>query len=170
MTTHRSGGGPSRPPGGSPGSRPGGPQPGGEPDFWSSYLKDGYFDAAGNLHPRLVVEDAIEMARRLARGRTGGRDGFAPAQLRRFYGKAKFLEQKLEAGTPFASLVAELLTLQPLAADAVAKEKAPSEFKQFIDKNLHWAARDQKSFKEGFLVHFQSVVAYFNFEKKGGGR
>lgn len=141
-------------------------------DFWAGYLKNGYFDEAGNLLARLVVEDADEVAHRLAQGRTRDSQGLAPGQLRRFYNKAKALEQKVDAGVSFAALVSELRTLQPLAAEAVAKEKAPPEFKTFIDKNLKWAATDQKSFQQGFLVHFQSVVAYFAYEKKtsGGGR
>jgi hypothetical protein len=45
----------------------------------------------------------------------------------------------------------------------VARGTAPDVFKDFIDRNVCLAAKDEKHFRSGFLVHFQSVVAYFTY-------
>ncbi len=37
----------------------------------------------------------------------------------------------------------------------------PPLFKQFIEHNLKWAAKDRKAFMNGFMPHFECVVAYF---------
>lgn len=154
-------------PGGSaaPG-RPGGPpppRPGGRPgDLGPDYLRDGYFDKNGNLLPHLVAGNpVIETARAL--GQRQGQAELKTAQLRRFYGKAKSIEQKLDSGMAFDSLKSEILTLQPLAANVVARGVAPDVLKDFIDRNVALAVKDERHFRKGFLIHFQSVVAYFTY-------
>lgn len=157
------GGGPDRPGGGRP------PQGSGQPDpdlqwFRQQYLKDGYFDQNNNLRPELVVDDAIKVARILG-GRYGRRE-LSTAQLRRFFGKARLIEQKLNSQQSFDGLVAEIHEMQPLAANAVSKDVGPPEvFKDFIDRNVDYASRSEKDFKEGFIKHIQSVVAYFAYLK-----
>lgn len=136
--------------------------------FWRDYLKDGYFDADGNLRSRVVVEEAIAVARRLVEGRTSEREGLTTAQLRRFYDMAKGVETRLKGGTPFPSVIGEVSSLHSHAAAAVEKGKAPHELLRFFEKNLPLAIQDERSFRQGFLMHFQSVVAYFGYEKKFG--
>lgn len=126
------------------------------PSLGGEYLKQGYFDVKGNLWPNLIVEEAQRVARLLNQG-----GQIKVSQIRRFFGKARNIQQKLEAGQPFDNLVAEIRTMQPLAANAVAKGNAPAVFREFIDRNIALAARDSKHFISGFLAHFQSVVCYF---------
>lgn len=125
------------------------------------YLKNGYFDGNGNLWPELVTSEAERIAQVL--GQRQGQAELKTAQLRRFYGKAKNAEQKLDSAQSFESVKSDVLTLQPLSANTVARGNAPQVFKDFIDRNVRLATKDENHFRKGFLVHFQSVVGYFTY-------
>jgi len=131
------------------------------------YLQGGYFQADGkSLLCEIIVSWAEEVAKTLG-------DSSPPmtyTQLRRFYNKVLSIKQKLDAGSEFPQLVPELLTLKRDAADSVGRENAPQLFKDFIDRNVDLAVKEQEAFKKGFLQHFQSVVAYrryWEYKKRG---
>ena len=130
------------------------------PGLGAGYLKNGYFDGKGNIWPELIVDEAKRVADVL-----GQRRLLKTSQLRRFFGKARNIQQKLESGQPFDALVSEIRGMQPLAANAVARGNAPEAFKEFIDRNVPLAARDAKHFVSGFLAHFQGVLCYFTYLK-----
>jgi CRISPR type III-A-associated protein Csm2 len=129
------------------------------------YLAKGYFDERGFIFPEVITKWPEDMAIKL------GKVGVTSAGLRRFYNKSKFIEQRLDAGEPFPSMKAKILELKQHAANVVGKaanreEKAKLElFKKFIDQNVDLAVSDEdgKSFREGFLLHFQGVIAYFKY-------
>jgi len=126
--------------------------------------KRGYFDKEGNVLPE-VIQDWPKIAAQTFK------DGkLKSTQLRRFYNKAKAIEQKLESGYPFDWLKEEIATLKPLAAAAVGRGNAPDTFNQFMEVNVHEAIKSEKSFTRGFIIHFQSIIAYTKYyeEKKGG--
>lgn len=150
MTAYRSG--PPRPPQ---------PAPPPSPGLGPNYLAKGYFDPKGNLWPELIVEEAKRVAKVI--GQRQGQAELKSAQLRRFYGKARNIEQKLDSGQPFEGLKAEILAILPIAANTVARGNAPEAFKDFIERNTRLAAKDEAHFRKGFLVHFQSVVAFFTY-------
>ena len=133
------------------------------PELPAGYLTTGYFDKDGNIYPDLVNSLPEEIARRLGVG------GVTSTQLRRFYTKAKTAEQRLDAGTPFASVVATILELQQHAANAAGKAKGKGEqagldlLKEFIDRNVGLARQNERAFRKGFLLHFQGVLAYFKY-------
>lgn len=122
------------------------------------YLKDGYFDAKGNLWPSLLLEDARVVAERLGADRN-----LSATQLRRFFNKVRLVERRLDAGGDFAAAVPEIASLGPLAAYAVGRQSANELFKQFVDRNVDLAMRDERSFRKGFLAHFESVICYFKY-------
>ena len=123
------------------------------------YLKSGYFDNEGNLLPAVIIDWPRKLAQQLDQQR------MAIAQLRNFFAEVRRIEKQLEAGMPFSSLKARILKLDSYAEYAVNKDNAPRLFKQFIEANLKWAVRDPKSFSEGFVNHFECLVAYFPKQK-----
>jgi len=133
------------------------------PGLPKDYLKHGYFDSQGVLRPEMVVEHAEAVARALGKAKV------TSTQLRRFFNKARLVEQHLDSGASWESQKSELLTLKPLAANVVGRASSRRErekleiFRTFIEKNVGWAVDSEKSFREGFLVHFQSVIAYFKY-------
>lgn len=134
-----------------------------EPDWSTGYLAIGYLDDDGNVLPDLVTKIPEQIAISLGVG------GVTSTQLRRFFNKAKLIEQRLDAKEPFPSLLGEILELKQHAANAFGKAQRPEEkiglkrLKTFIDRNVEEAVKSQEAFRKGFLLHFQGVVAYFKY-------
>jgi len=125
------------------------------PGLPSDYLKNGYFDGNGNLFPEVIIEWPRDIAKKLYNA------GIGSAQLRNFFGEARRIEGQLSSGQDFDALRGRILQLDAYAASAQTRGNAPPLFKQFIEQNLKWAAKDRKSFTGGFIPHFECVVAYF---------
>lgn len=121
------------------------------------YLEKGYFDTNGNALPEVIQKWPEELARVLHG------EGLTSTQLRRFFNRARNLESQAKAGQPFDRLKEEILSLKVLAAAAVGRKAAPELFKQFMDKNIELAVKSPEGFKRGFMMHFQSVVAYVKY-------
>ena len=119
------------------------------------YLQKGYFDEKGNILPEAVIDWPKDIALKLDQNK------MQTAQLRKFFSEARHIEGQLKTGKTFDSMRGRILKLDTYAADAQKKGNAPLLFKQYIEQNLKWAARDQKSYLEGFVPHFESVVGYF---------
>lgn len=122
------------------------PFPAGYPQY---FTKDGYPQV------EMVKEQAETIARRFATER----HPLTRHQLRAFYDHAKKQLRLLEYGTPFAKVHPEVARLKAFAADRAARDKIPFSFRQFIDRNID-AITDEKSFRNGFMPHFEAVVAY----------
>lgn len=145
--------------GGPPGGR-GGPAVG----FVQSneYLRLGYFDEKGNVRPEIITTEAEKVALDLiARTRSGQQLSYG--QLRKFYSKAKFIELQLDSGQDFESVKHKIAALERDAADAEGRGVAPPALKVFIEKNARLARQSRRSFQEGFLQHFEGVMAYFRY-------
>ncbi len=122
----------------------------------AGYLAKGYFDEKGNPLPEIIIDWPQQLARALEK------ESMTSAQLRNFFGELRKIESQLVAGKSFSEVKARIYRLAPLAANAVNKEKVPPIFKDFIEKNLQVATKDEKSFLQGFLLHFESLVGYFS--------
>lgn len=124
----------------------------------SGYLAKGYFDEKGNCWPQ-VIQD---WPRQISHSLDQSRPQMKTAQLRgRFFTEVRRLETKLKAGRNFDAIRPELLKIGAFAEQAVNKKKVPLLFKQFIDANLRLATKGEKEFTDGFVNHFECVVAYF---------
>jgi len=128
---------------------------------WASlppgYLRNGYFDGKDNVLPEVMIDWPKDIATKLA----NARPEMKSSQLRNFFGEARHIEGQLSAGKDFESLRGRILQLDSYAASARTRGNAPPLFKEFIEQNVKWAAKDEKSFVKGFIPHFESVVAYF---------
>jgi CRISPR-associated protein Csm2 len=123
-----------------------GPLPPGYPD---------YFDEDGVLRTEYVTTLAESIAKELGYSRPR----MTMHQLRAFYNHVKRLENAVNNKRPFAEVVPEISKLKPIASERESKEKIPESFKEFIDRNVD-KSKDEKSFLNGFVEHFQAVVAY----------
>lgn len=140
------------------GNRPGGPpgRPGGgsPPNhFPPGYPK--YFTPEGNLRVEMVTTEAQSCAASLER------DNLKRHQLRSFFDHAKRQLQRLVYGVPFGAVHPEIARLKAVAADRAGRSEnaLPQTFKQFIDRNVD-AVTDKATFQNGFMPHFEAVVAY----------
>ena len=143
-----------------PVNRPGGFVPPASADLPKGYLEQGYFDAAGHIHKVLLVEHASAVAKAI--GLRDRAEGIKNAQLRKFYSHVKTAESRMNYGVSFEAVQPKILELSAFVAEAHGKGKVPQVFKNFMDINLRHVV-DSKSFREGFVKHFQAVVGYFSF-------
>ena len=129
-------------------------------------LKSGYFDSNDNLKCELLTSLAEQVAQYL------GKTGITSTQLRRFFTYVRSIERELGQKS-FPEIVPQVQSLKPMVANYVGKGNNPREcgrrevFKQFVDRNEELAEKDEKSFKKGFIPHFESVVAYFKYHFPG---
>jgi len=128
----------------------------------------GYFDENDNLKPELIQKWPQDIARMFKEG------GLKSTQLRRFFNRLRVIEQKLKSGQDFNRLKEEIEVLKPLAAASVGRGNAPESFNRFVEHNVGLVVKSPNpdAFTRGFLVHFQSIIAYTKYleetEKRGG--
>ena len=132
-------------------------------------MRSGYFDADNTLKGVLITTLAERVAKDFV---DGGK--ITTGQLRNFFGHVRGLQRELDQ-SDFAVVKPKILQLKPLAAVYVGRggnsEKGQRTLlKQFIDANVEQAQKGKREFKEGFVAHFQSVVAYYKYHQgvKGG--
>ncbi len=133
---------------------PGGQDTGG----FSSYLRDGYFETGETGGSYLRVTLLTDTAQRIAQMLSGPR--MKPHQIRRFFSHVRALESSLRNGAEFAAIVPGIAKLEPAATNAVTRGLAPVEFQQFIEQNAREARKSERHFRDGFVAHFEAVVAY----------
>lgn len=135
------------------------------PSLPAGYLQGGYFNEKEKLRSELITRMAETVAKAL------GDAGVTSAQLRRFFGQVRSIERDLKNREDFDDVMPAILSLKPKAANYVGRgnnqwERERREvFRQFLDRNVDLVVENkEKGFKEGFLPHFESVVAYFKYQ------
>jgi cold shock protein len=126
--------------------------------FDADYLREGYFerkDDKAYLRPAIVDSLAMDVAKAL------GSCEMKASQLRRFFNKARGIEARLDRTNDFEAVKADIYRFKSDVAYQVGRRLVPQEFQQFVDRNVELAVRDEQSFRQGFLQHFESVLAYF---------
>ena len=94
--------------------------------------------------------------------------GLTTGQFAAFIPMPADAAQRLDYGESFAAVRPAILELEPMVAGAVGRAKQqPARdyelFKQFIDRNIAIASQGSQRFVEGFVPHFQYIVAYFTY-------
>ncbi len=127
-------------------------------DVWIDYLKEGYFDAAGNLRIEYVSRERVEpLIKEMC-----GHNGLTTHQVRRYFGHCRSIETHLKAkGMEWARVWPLVKKLDISAADGAAKSppKIPALFHDFIRCNVA-SVKSQKDFIQGFLPHFEAVLGF----------
>jgi CRISPR type III-A-associated protein Csm2 len=135
-------------------------------DGYTKLLKDkGYFkdEEQKYLREELIVKDADMVAKALADA------GVTTNQLRKFFNMLRSLEHQLEVSKDFEKIKSGIAQLQPFAAAIVGREQKPDRrarlelLREFIDINASKARESEQAFRRGFLIHFESIIAYFTF-------
>ena len=126
--------------------------------IFKDYVPSGYpryFTDDGFTRVELVQDEAQRIASCFRD------DNLTRHQLRAFYDHAKKQLQRLDYGAPFGRIHPEIARLKAIAADRArrANNPLPNSFKEFLDRNVD-AVKDEKTFRSGFMPHFEAVVAY----------
>ncbi len=133
------------------------------PSLPPGYLQNGYFDSKGNIIGSLITEWAHDIATKLH----NGSPRIGTAQLRKYFQEARRLQKKIEEGASFDAVRGDIQKLIPYSHEAVKKRKAPPLFEEFVNANMKWALRTRKDFIDGFVNHFECIVAYFPETRDG---
>jgi len=124
-------------------------------NHWPDYLKDGYFDADGNLKVEYVSRDRVEpLVQKMA--------SLTMHQVRRYFGHCRAIETRLRSGgATWERVWPEVKKLDVAAADGAAKQppKIPALFHDFIRRNVD-RIRTKDDFLRGFLPHFEALVGF----------
>lgn len=132
--------------------------------FGPDYLREGYFtirDGKPYLRTEVLDTLAMDIAKLLGNELILGKRRMKSTQLHRFFQEIRNLQSRLDGSHDFEVIKVELGKLKGRVAYQVGREIVPEEFKLFIDRNVELAMRDEVSFRQGFLQHFESVLAYF---------
>lgn len=126
------------------------------------YLAEGYFEQRKG---RSVVRDEVidSLAEDVALILLDAKPKITTHQIRRFYNTTRNLNLRLIREHNFENIRIELLSLKKHASIQTARELVPEPFLNFITKNIELAKKDERSFRLGFLPHFESVLAYFTY-------
>ncbi len=129
----------------------------------SNYLMEaqGYVDPVGGYRRGIYLEEARFVVEKLQRGTS-------VHALRRFFNRVKAIERSMEGGHHFDAHKTELYALIPKATYAVKRNLASEFFCTFIERNVTQAVKGWDQM-EGFVKHFESVVAYFPTDTSRGG-
>ncbi len=114
-----------------------------------------YFDDTGVLRCDYLTKLAKEWARTFG----AAKPKLTTHQLRAFYQHVKRQQAAVKNGRPFREVLVEICKLKPFARERAEKETIPAEFEEFVSLNVD-KVKDQKTFLEGFVEHFQAIVAY----------
>ncbi|MCT4593245.1 MAG: type III-A CRISPR-associated protein Csm2 [Anaeromicrobium sp.] len=131
-------------------------------NFPVGYLANGYFNENGNLRKELIDEIAEKVAKSFGKRMTVN-------QLRKFYGYVKTMERVYcVSGLELDEerFVLEIAKLKAAVHYASSKKNSnqsvTKEFYKFVCMNIN-NIQNKKDIIEGFIPHFQAVVAYFTY-------
>ncbi|PSR25430.1 MAG: type III-A CRISPR-associated protein Csm2 [Sulfobacillus thermosulfidooxidans] len=122
----------------------------------NTYLQQGYVNPDGGYRREIYREEAQFVVNKLA-------PGTSIHALRRFYNRVKGLERSMDRGRLFDQHKSQLYELQAHAHYAAKRNLVNAFFLTFMDRNVAHAVTNWEQF-EGFVKHFESVVAYFPTE------
>jgi len=114
-----------------------------------------YFSSEKVLRPEYLTD----LAEAIAGAFRSARPELTKNQLRAFYSHAKRREASARSDRPWAEVYTDLVKMVPIAGERAAKGIIPREFEEFIRRNVD-KSKDRASFLDGFIEHFQAVVAY----------
>ena len=138
------------------------------PSLPKDYLQNGFLiqNSKGEWHidRRLLNDDAEKIGQALAFGR--GSDELKYSQFRKFYDYAVNIDRKYKQGGSFEMIQTDLDKLKNLAHYAKSRKIVPQIFLDFMVANVS-NVNSQEAFTKGMLEHFQAVVAYFKYHKRG---
>jgi len=126
-----------------------------------------YRDKDGNIRIDLLDAEAYSLANSFVKRNPRDerklidKESLSSAQMRRFYGKFKLLEKKVDEEKNFPK-IKPFIKMEKSKAHYAAnpsKPKIPKSFKNFLIENID-RIEEKPDFKD-FMLHFEAVVGFF---------
>ncbi len=134
--------------------------------FGPTYLKDGYFEErSGKKYLRSELLDALANDIACLLGSpNANKQKMKASQMRRFFNQVRAMQFRLERQkSDFNAIRNDLVALRTAVYYQAGRGVATDEFVDFIALNVQEAIKDEASFRQGFIRHFESVLAFFVF-------
>lgn len=130
-------------------------------ELWPDYLKDGYFDAQGNLKPQYISRRMVEP---LVRAMAGDPErALTAGQVRRFFQHCRGIAARLKTRqADWSQVLPDVLLMDAAAQEAYGRKpdrRIPALFLDFIRENIA-AVKSEKDFVHGFMRHFEALVGF----------
>jgi hypothetical protein len=128
-------------------------------ELWPQYLRNGYFDALGNLRAEFLDRKNLFP---LVKEMSEVHPPLTMHQARRFFQHCRAIEARLRARTSnWGTEEPAFRKIDAAAADAFGKSqrKIPELFHDFVKRNVA-AVRSETDFLKGFLPHFEGLIGF----------
>lgn len=124
-------------------------------DYYNS-LNNGYFDDQGFLREEFIIAYPQELARKFK----NNPDLNKATQLRKYFDHIKLISGRYRLNSQFDYVIEMLNILLTHLNYAKKKGLISDEFYRFMEANIGMAKKGVKEF-QGFVIHFQSLIAYY---------
>lgn len=132
------------------------------PEFPASYFETDNQNRSC-LKPDFVSKKKVDLLAKLLAHRSC-KPNLTTGQVRRFFNHCREIERRLKTdGESWLQVSASFESLCAHSQYAVAANKIPKEFQDFIDENVKRvvsAEEPRKAFLEGFLPHFEALIGF----------
>lgn len=131
-------------------------------NFFPKYLEElskGYFEHGDFIKKEFVVEYPKELVKLFSKSYSINKS----SQIRKYFDFCRKVEGLFRVRRDFNYVKSELPKLIPHVYNALNKKQPliSKDFSDFIEKNVEKAILNEANFLKGFIVHFESVIAYF---------
>jgi len=120
-------------------------------------LDGGYFDESGFLLEDFILNFPQKLARRFQSDSNVNK----PSQLRKYFNQIQIIEGRYKIKRQFQYVKIELSKIIPLLNSAKSKGHISEELLEFMEKNIELAKESETNFSNGFVIHLQSLIAYY---------
>lgn len=132
---------------------------------WAEYLsalKKGYFISGTHfLEGHFIVYYPQRLAKIFQRDSRLNKSG----QLNKYFRYLRLVLGRSKLIQDFRYVERELDIVISLLNYAKSRGSISEEFFTFMVENITLAIKDRENFKDGFIIHLQSLVAYYKFER-----
>jgi len=121
------------------------------------FLEGGYLDTKGYLLEDYINKFPQILAKRFQTNPDMNRIGKVYAYFRQI----QFIEAEYIMEKQFQFVVSELSKIKPFLTNDKRKRILSGEFCAYMEKNIEMAKQNETNFSEGFLPHFEFLIAYY---------
>lgn len=120
-------------------------------------LDGGYFDHEGYLLEDFITKFPQKLAKKFQTDTNVNKS----TQIRKYFDQIQNILGRYKTNKQFQFVKTELTKILPLLNSAKTKGHISEEFLEFMSKNIELAKESETNFSNGFVIHLQSLIAYY---------
>lgn len=120
-------------------------------------LDGGYFDHEGYLLEDLITKFPQKLAKKFQTDTNVNKS----TQIRKYFDQIQNILGRYKTKKQFQFVKTELTIILALLNYAKTKGHISEEFLKFMSKNIELAKESETNFSNGFVIHLQSLICYY---------